>query len=129
MMNSIRAFRMASPVTTRAVAMMLSVVALTVLRACTPVTTPPPKEGVTPVAIRDISFAPKEVTIRVGERVRWTNLESGPISHTSTSGSPGAADGLWDSGTLSPGESFTTEPFEEAGEFAYFSKIHQAMPA
>ena len=126
-MNLIRSFRVASPLTTRAVAMMLSVVALTVLRACTPVTAPPPEEGVTDVAIQNFAFVPKEVTIKVGERVRWTNLESGPARHTSTSGLPGEADGLWNSDFLSPGQSFTSEPFEEAGEFVYFCEIHRTM--
>ena len=107
--------------------MMLAVVAVTVLRACTPVTTPPPEEGVTSVAIQNFAFTPKEVTIKVGERVRWTNLESGPISHTSTSGSPGTIDGLWNSGFLASGESFTSEPFELAGEFVYFCEIHRTM--
>jgi len=108
---------------------MLLVVALTVLRACVPVTAPPPEVGVTDVAIQNLAFTPKEVTIKVGERVRWTNLESGPIRHTSTSGAPGAADGLWDSGTLSPGASFTTEPFEEPGEFVYYCIHHQNTAA
>ena len=128
-MNFLRSFRRPSPLIRRAITVMLSVVALTVLRACTPVTTPPPEEGVTDVAIQNLAFTPKEVTIKVGERVRWTNLESGPISHTSTSGSPGAADGLWDSDTLSPGDPFTSEPFEEVGEFVYFCEIHQSTAA
>ena len=128
-MNFLRSFRRPSPLIRRAITVMLSVVALTVLRACTPVTTPPPEEGVTPVAIQNLAFMPKEVTIKVGERVRWTNLESGPIRHTSTSGSPGAIDGLWNSGILNSGESFTTEPFVEVGEFVYFCEIHQTTAA
>jgi len=90
---------------------------------CASPVAPEPQEGVTDVAIRNLAFTPKEVTIKVGERVRWTNLES-LILHTSTSGAPGAADGLWNSGTLSSGESFTTEPFGEAGEFVYYCIHH-----
>lgn len=128
-MNSIGRFKVASRRRHRAVAMMFPVVAFIGLSACTPVTAPPPpEEGVTEVDIKNFAFVPKEVRIKVGESVRWTNLESGPARHTSTSGSPGATDGLWDSGSLSPGESFTRK-FEDAGEFVYFCTIHRTMAA
>ena len=47
-------------------------------------------------------------------------MESG-VSHTSTSG-----DGVWDSGTLRPEDSF---PFDTAGTFSYFCNIHPSMTA
>jgi len=129
MMDSTRFVRVTSLKTYRAIALLLAGSALTGLRACTPVTPPTPEEGVTDVRMQNLAFTPKEVTIKVGERVRWTNLESGPILHTSTSGTPSAADGLWASGTLSPGDAFTTDPFEEAGEFVYFCEIHSTLAA
>ncbi len=124
-MSMIRFFRSAP-------AMVRPTFALAVLAglcSCTPPSRPPPEEGVIDVDIRNIAFIPKEVTIKVGERVRWTNLESLPILHTSTSGAPGAEDGIWDSGLLSPGESFTTEPFPEVGEFVYFCVTHRMRPS
>lgn len=91
---------------------------------------PAPEAGVTDVSMEGIAFVPKSVTIRVGERVRWTNLEAVAIGHTTTSGDPGDADAgdLWDSGLLSPGESFTHQ-FNEAGTFAYFCVPHQNSSA
>ncbi len=96
----------------------------------TDVTPPPPEEGVTDVAIQNLAFAPKEVTIKVGERVRWTNLETLLVLHTTTSGDPadGNAGDVWDSGDLPPGESFIFQ-FEEAGEFEYFCIHHQTTAA
>ncbi len=141
MMNSMRSFRVASPVTTCAVAILFAAVAFTGLCGCTQVTAPssgggvkdvtppPPEEVVRDVAIQNLAFSPNPVRIKVGERVRWTTGESGAIRHTSTSGSPGAADGMWDSDILSPGDPFTSEPFEEVGEFVYFCEIHQSTPA
>lgn len=41
--------------------------------------------GVIEVAMQGIAFVSKEVTIKVGQRVRWTNLETLPIVHTTTS--------------------------------------------
>jgi len=75
-------------------------------------------------------FTPENVTINRGERVRWFNAESGiyPIPHTITSGDP--ADNnegeLWDSGSMSPGESFTQQ-FDEVGVFEYFCEFHYRM--
>lgn len=90
---------------------------------------PPAEEGVTDVAIRDFAFNPKTVTITVGEKVRWTNMESTAILHTTTSGNPGDADEgeLWDSGSMSSGGTFTHQ-FDEVGEFSYFCHLHEEMP-
>lgn len=97
---------------------------------CAPPIAPEPQEGVTDVAMRNIAFVPKQVTIKVGERVRWTNLETLPIVHTTTSGDPadGNSGDLWNSGNLSPGQSFTFQ-FQEAGEFEYFCVPHQTRAA
>lgn len=90
--------------------------------------TPPPEEGVTHVAMQGNAFVPKEVTIKVGESVRWTNLDS--VIHTTTSGDPdeGNAGDLWDSGDLAGGESFGQQ-FDEAGEFEYFCIPHANVQA
>lgn len=89
---------------------------------------PEPQEGVTDVSISGLAFHPRSVTIQAGESVRWTNLETFGIPHTSTSGEPGAPDGIWDSGTLSAGESFT-QTFDEPGEYVYYCSFHPTVPA
>ena len=103
--------------------------ALAMLVGCQQIV-PPPPSGVTDVATQGIAFVPKEVTIHVGESVRWTNRETLPISHTTTSGdstdaNPGS---LWDSGTLAPGQSFT-RMFDTAGEFEYYCRFHPTVDA
>jgi plastocyanin len=97
---------------------------------CAPPAAPEPQEGVTDVAMQNIAFVPKQVTIKVGERVRWTNRESLPIIHTTTSGDPGDANAgdLWNSDDLSPGESFDRQ-FDEVGEFEYYCIPHQNTAA
>ncbi len=82
------------------------------------------------VAMRGLAFVPKEITIKVGGRVRWTNLEALPINHTTTSGDPadGNAGDLWDSGNLRPRELFEWQ-FDEAGEFEYYCIPHRNMQA
>lgn len=90
---------------------------------------PPPDEGVTEVSIQNIAFSPKEVTIRRGETVRWTNLEGNPIPHTVTSGNPGEEDvgALFDQ-ELNPDSQPFSRTFNEVGEFTYFCRIHSDDP-
>jgi plastocyanin len=78
-----------------------------------------PRATANRVKIVDFAFRPRAITVPRGTRVKWVNR--GNASHTSTSNS-----GLWDSGLLSPGESFS-RVFRRAGTFRYKCKIHPAM--
>jgi plastocyanin len=71
------------------------------------------------VSIIDFAFQPASLTVEVGDTVTWTN--SGAANHTSTSDS-----GLWSSGTLAPGQSFSFT-FTSVGSFAYHCAIHPGM--
>ena len=76
----------------------------------------------------DNAFDPLRLTIKVGTTVRWTNDDA--IPHTVTSGTSdgiaGATDGLFDSGSLNLGDTFTYT-FTEVGEFPYFCLPHPWM--
>ena len=72
------------------------------------------------ITIADLAFQPSEVTIQTGGDVTWVNGES-DTAHTST-----AADGSWDSGVLSPGDTYTVT-FSTAGDYAYACGVHPAM--
>src|SRR5437870_4630861 len=48
-------------------------------------------------------FSPSSVTIHPGDKVHWTWSSSG---HSSTSGTPGMPNGLWDSTVLNQGAAF-----------------------
>jgi hypothetical protein len=61
-------------------------------------------------------YAPPVVTVRVGDTVTWTNCSS--VGHTATSNG-----GLWDSGTLAPGQSFSFT-FPTVGNFPYYCRLH-----
>lgn len=65
----------------------------------------------------NFGYEPSSVTIKVGDTVRWVNPTS--IQHTAT------LDGLFDSGPVGQGESFTYT-FETAGTFHYLCSIHGA---
>ena len=67
-----------------------------------------------------LKFTPQDVTIHVGDTVQWTWVVSG---HSSTSGTPGNPDGLWDSGILNQGATFS-HTFTSAGSFPYFCTPH-----
>ncbi|MEW6002665.1 MAG: plastocyanin/azurin family copper-binding protein [Nitrospirota bacterium] len=69
------------------------------------------------VTMREFSFNPLQITINTGDTVRWTN--SGVIQHTTTSGANCVSDGKWDSGFLSPGQTFSFT-FTSPGTFPYF---------
>ena len=65
-------------------------------------------------------FFPSSVTIQAGDTVQWTWSAGG---HSSTSGTPGFPDGLWDSGILSQGATFS-HMFPAEGSFPYFCSPH-----
>ena len=67
-----------------------------------------------------LTFSPSNVTIQVGDTVQWTWASSG---HSSTSGTPGHPDGLWDSGIQNVGFVFS-HTFTGAGTFNYFCMPH-----
>jgi plastocyanin len=68
----------------------------------------------------DLVFSPSSVTIHPGDTVRWT---WGASFHSSTSGVPGAPNGIWDSGILSQGATFS-HTFSSTGTFPYYCIPH-----
>jgi len=72
--------------------------------------------GPVTVLVVDVNFREKEVTVPVGTTITW--MYNGNLPHTVTSD-----DGLFESGTLSSGGSFSYT-FDEAGTFAYYCRFH-----
>ena len=73
-----------------------------------------------PVDIRDFAYSPNPIEIAAGDTVTWTNQD--PVPHTAT----GEDRGVLQSGTISPGDSFS-QAFPEAGEFGFFCEFHPNM--
>lgn len=87
----------------------------------TPTDTPtaPCQSGIVQVNIQGLAFSPSNVTVCAGSQVKWTNAD--PFPHTSTSDT-----GVWDSGTLNNGESFTFR-FDAPGVYPYHCAIYIPM--
>ena len=68
----------------------------------------------------NLVFDPASVTIQPGDQVKWTWGSSG---HSTTSGSPGMPNGIWDSGIQNQGATFT-RTFNSAGTFPYYCTPH-----
>src|SRR5262245_16073677 len=65
-------------------------------------------------------FDPDPVTIHPGDQVKWT-WDSG--GHSTTSGSPGSPNGIWNSGVHNAGATFT-QTFNSTGTFPYYCIPH-----
>lgn len=96
----------ASPVTTAARGKTLSP------KATTP-------SGPVAVHISNFTFGPKEVTVKVGQTVTWTNDDD--IPHTVV-----AVDKSFRSKVLDTGQSFSFT-FTKPGQVAYFCSLHPMM--
>lgn len=79
-----------------------------------------PIQGAT-VRVRmvDNAFRPRTIEVERGTRVRWVN--AGDNVHTTTSNR-----GIWDSGLLDPGETFS-RVFRRSGTFRYHCSVHTSM--
>lgn len=63
-------------------------------------------------------YSPNPAVVSAGSTVMWMNGDS--VAHTATSST-----GIWDSGAIAPGGSFS-RVFSEVGTFPYFCTIHGA---
>jgi plastocyanin len=75
--------------------------------------------GATTIAMKNTTFAPADVTIKVGQTVAWVNDDS--IQHDVV-----ANDGSFHSQLLSTNQVFTFA-FTKAGSFPYYCAIHPQM--
>jgi len=84
----------------------------------------PPKAGTTRdvlrVTIKDIKFAPHDVVVRVGQKVRWANDDK--ITHNVTA-TKGAS---FESGNLDAGDTYSYTP-KKTGTIAYVCTIHSGQ--
>jgi plastocyanin len=71
------------------------------------------------VSIRDFSFEPAQLSVEPGTTVTWTNEGNEP--HTVT-----ADNGLFDSGVLYPGDSYSVQ-FDGMGTLSYYCTLHPSM--
>jgi plastocyanin len=80
--------------------------------------------GTNEIFMKNTAFTPANRTISVGTTLTWKNQDN--FAHTVTSGTPGSPSGLFDSGNLGSGGTFSYT-FNSAGSFKYFCSIHPSM--
>ena len=71
------------------------------------------------VRIANLSFGPRDIRVRTGTRVQWTNGDQ--VQHSVT-----ANDGSFDSGLIDPGRTFD-HVFERPGTYTYHCTPHPFM--
>jgi plastocyanin len=85
-----------------------------------PTTSKAPAAGkTTEVTMKNIQFVPKNITVKAGTTIKWTNDDQVPHTVT-TKGGPG---GSFDSGQVAPGKTFETK-VTKAGSIDYVCTIH-----
>lgn len=76
------------------------------------------------ISIQGMAFNPAAKTVQQGTTLKWTNNDN--VAHTVTSGTPGNANGTFNSGNIANGGSFSYT-FNTVGTFSYFCSIHPSM--
>jgi len=71
-----------------------------------------------------LTFVPDTLTISQGDSVLWVNTST--MVHTTTSGVNSVPNGYWDSGLMSPNDSFTFH-FDSVGAFPYYCTLHWTL--
>jgi plastocyanin len=72
----------------------------------------------------DKCYIPNAVRVKVGGTVTWKNADS--AAHYATSGKDATSDGIFDSGMVNAGKTFSHK-FDKAGTFDYFCMVHPWM--
>lgn len=73
------------------------------------------------VTIQNMAFSPVTLTVKVGDKVTWTNQDS--VGHSAT-----ADDNSFDTGVFSQGQSKSIT-FSKAGTYTYHCSAHPNMQA
>jgi plastocyanin len=76
------------------------------------------------VTIQLFQFRPKQLEVRPGTKVTWTNQDD--ITHTPTSGTPEQRDGRFELSLEGKGATATVE-LEKPGVYPYFCSRHLSM--
>jgi plastocyanin/phage tail protein X len=85
---------------------------------------PQPSAGQVQIVMQNVSFQPQQITVPPGTTVTWVNRDN--FAHTVTSGTRGSPSGLFDSGNVAAGGSFSFT-FQTPGPYPYFCQIHNGM--
>ncbi len=72
----------------------------------------------------DKCYTPSDVQVKAGTTVTWKNVDT--AAHYATSGKDATSDGLFDSGMVMAGKTFSYK-FDKAGTYDYFCMVHPWM--
>jgi plastocyanin len=88
--------------------------------ACTQDPVEEAESNVVGVTIDQNDFSPQQITVKVGQTVRWTWAGG---SHNVVSGTACKPDDAFRSGAPQPGGTFEKK-FDTAGSFSYYCEVH-----
>jgi len=108
----------------RIVGLMSAVTLSLVTIGCTHTVKPYAGDPHNQIAMLEFHFQPESLNVYAGETVTWVN--KGKLPHTTTSGTDGKPDGLWDTKHLARGESFSYV-FSQPGTYHYFCRPHHGL--
>ncbi len=72
----------------------------------------------------DKCYVQSDVQIKVGTTITWKNVDT--AAHYATSGKDATSDGIFDSGMVNAGKTFSYK-FDKAGTYDYFCMVHPWM--
>ena len=104
----------------RKAALLLALIALILVSGCVQSSENQQNASSNSVEISNFAYSPQEVTVKVGDTVTWTNMDSAIHTVTSDNGNE------LDSATLSQGDTYS-HTFESAGTYDYHCTIHPYM--
>lgn len=90
--------------------------------ATTPVPMSTPDDTRKAVSIKNLVFVPKDIIVKAGTTVTWTNMDALP--HTVTSKTPSPVP--FNSGRMEQGAMFSVT-FTQTGKYYYFCTLHTFM--
>jgi plastocyanin len=90
----------------------------------TPEATQPTSPAAAGVVMVNTAFEPQQIEVPAGTTITWTNQDS--ESHTVTAGPRDAPSGLFDSGEIAGGGTFSFT-FTEPGTYEYHCTPHEGM--
>ncbi len=103
------------------ICILMLLLATTLFLSCSTQPTEPYSPSTIAVSIVDNEFQPPQITVNKSDTVKWVN--NGYSDHNTTSGKDGVPNGIWDSGVIHPGSSYSYV-CDGVGTYQYYCSMN-----